>query len=207
MSHLIHTPKKRPKTSPKRCSLSLFVSLCHFSVTQLHFSDVHPSVTLTRPGQKHQLVSYWSVTRFFLQAFCKELVLSNHTVHLSHSFRLRPVINKQANYQHRMNLWSIKQCVHIKQKSIRLTAVEPDTVHKDETQCAKYEENNFQKDKKNLLDAWGEWAFHMRAQIFSACLTLSSYKPTPPCDLHHVSSDLRLQIGHFFLSPSSGEVK
>lgn len=48
---------------------------------------------------------------------------------------------------------------------------------------------------------WGEWAFHMRAQIFPVRLSLSSHTPTPPCDLNHVSSDLILQIGHS--SPSS----
>lgn len=44
------------------------------------------------------------------------------------------------------------------------------------------------------LKAWGGWAFHMRTQVFSVCPPNSGHKPTPPCNLPHVSSDLLLKI-------------
>lgn len=59
---------------------------------------VRPSVTIPGPGRKEQLVLYWSVSVLLLQAFCQGLLLSNHTTHLSHGFRLQPVINKHTNY-------------------------------------------------------------------------------------------------------------
>lgn len=70
---------------------------------------VHPLVFTTGPERKEQLVLYWSVSVLLLQAFCQELVLSNHTIHLSHSFRLQPVINKHTNYKSKINFWFIKQ--------------------------------------------------------------------------------------------------
>ena len=40
---------------------------------------------------------------FFLQAFCQEPGLSNHTAHLSHGFPLQTVINKRTNYWSKIN--------------------------------------------------------------------------------------------------------
>lgn len=175
----------------------MFLWGCATPATLLFFSTfIHQSPSLAL-GRVSSLL-YWSVSVLLLQVFCQELVLSNHNVHLSHSFRLHSVINIHTNYKSKLTCGSLSSGQVLSGKnSIKSTSQEP-TVYKTYTRWKQGAVNTSQITfkREHLLNLWREWAFHTGVQIFSVCLTLSSYKPTPLCDLNHVSSDLTLQIGH-----------
>ena len=155
---------------------------------------IHPSVPTIGPERKEQLVLYWSVSVLLLQAFCQELVLSNHTIHLSHSFRLQPVINKHTNYKSKMNFCFIKQWAGtasgLQLKST--TSAKKKNEHKLKLECAKYVANNFQK--RTSSRCVGRMSFsHEGADIF--CMshsfqlqTHASLRPQPCLLWSHIAN-------------------
>lgn len=96
----------RPKISPKR-QYVLICWLVQLSSNRVSFLSMstHQLPSLSLGGK--QLVLYWSVSVLLPKAFCQKLVLSNHTIHLSHGFRLQPVINKQTNYKSKLTSGSL----------------------------------------------------------------------------------------------------
>lgn len=142
--------------------------------------------------RKEQLVLHWWVSMLLLKAFCQVLVLSNRAIHLSHSFRLQLLINNKPITRAKWTSGSLSSGYVLSGEKMALAPQEHHTELENESGHAKYAgKKNFQK-----RGVGWEWAFHTRAHIFLACLTNSSYKPTPTCNLIRVSSDLPLQIRH-----------
>lgn len=106
----------------------------------------------------------------WLQAFCQVLVLSNHTIHLSRSFRLQLLINNKPIRRAKWTTGSLSSRYVLSRKrkknSIRSAAQEHHTEHENETWCAKCVEKNNFRDRKSSGGV-GRMSFsHEGADIF-----------------------------------------
>lgn len=125
---------------------------------------------------------YRSVSAVLLQAFCQESAVSNHTLHLPHSFGLQPVIDKHSSYESKINFWFIKQWAIIRQEKKHKTTGAQRIAWGLSWRVLNNLANNFQKTTSS--GHVGTMSSLARGRRYFLHVSLfPATNPTPPCDL------------------------